>query len=162
MSWKPWQLCIIVWSFLGFSQIASVFWTSKGKTKVLQTSTELSHTWNRQALSMPFLCSPQVSFILVFQTLACSDDFRAPHTPVRQVIKELSKSSPIAKCWKISPVLFIIFLCSYSRILNGCQNAVPIFRDMLSSWASHKSLTPSRKPSTNWSILMTYSPNKYI
>lgn len=110
-----------------------------------------------------FLLSPQASSLLVFQTLACSDDSRA-HSYTSQagdrmlVSSDLFKSSPIAKGWEVSPDLFIL---SYAAVLKYLTHAKMQFLSfgMFCSWASQKNhLMPSRKSSTSWSILMTTIP----
>lgn len=81
---------------------------------------------------MPLLSYPQVSLILVFQTLACRKDSKA-HAHSSQagdkmlVRSEVSKSSPVAKVWEISSVLFILFYAAVFRYLTDARMQFPSF-----------------------------------
>lgn len=121
---KPWQSCIIVSSFLVFSQIMC-FWNFQGQKKVIQISTE-AKTHKKKKKKTCTVHAPSVSFVLVFQTLACREYSKAQAHSSQAgdkmlVRSEVSKSSPIAKGWEISPVLFILFYAAVFRYLTDAR-----------------------------------------
>ena len=127
MAGKPWQLCIISLIFLCvFAQIISVFCTSKGKRKVLQTSTEPKLTWNKDKHCECSLSSyPKSHSFLDFwhSTAVMIPGFT--HTSQagdKMLVRlELSKSSPMAKGWEISPVFFILSCVAVLRYLTDAR-----------------------------------------
>lgn len=164
MAGKPWKLYIIFGSFQAFAQIISVVWTSKGKTKVLQTWTEPKHTWNKDkhcrcsyslSPSLTPSCISDISMQWRFQSSLVHQSGRWQNAGQLRLVQIVSHCKGLrSKSWFIYS-----FLCSRSQILNSCQNAVPILWDMFCSWASQKNhLMPSRKSFTSWSILMTTVP----
>lgn len=76
--------------------------------------------------------APSVSFVLVFQTLACREDSKAQAHSSQAgdkmlVRSEVFKSSPIAKGWEISPVLFILFYAAVFRYFTDARMQFPSF-----------------------------------
>lgn len=127
---------------------------NKGAPDINRAKPHMEETSTVNALS---LLSPSLIHSCI-SDFACSDDVRAHSYTSQAGDKRIVQIISCCKVLKNKSRFIYYFLCSYSRILNGCQNAVPILWDMLCSWASHRSLTPARKTSTNWSILMTTLP----
>lgn len=135
MAGKPWKLYIIFGSFQAFAQIISVVWTSKGKTKVLQTWTEPKHTWNKDkhcrcsyslSPSLTPSCISDISMQWRFQSSLVHQSGRWQNAGQLRLVQIVSHCKGLrSKSWFIYS-----FLCSRSQILNSCQNAVPILWDM--------------------------------
>lgn len=98
--------------------------------KVIQISTEAkTHKVKKKICTVH---APSVSFVFVFQTLACREDSKAQAHSSQAgdkmlVRSEVFKSSPIAKGWEISPVLFILFYAAVFRYLTDASMQFPSF-----------------------------------
>lgn len=123
MAGEPWQLCIIsliVFCVCPNNKCLLYFQgQKKGASDINRTK-----TWNKNKHCQCSLSSfPKSHSFLYFwhSTAVMIPGFS--HTRVRQVIKwlELSKSSPMAKGWEISPVLFILSCVAVLRYLTDAR-----------------------------------------
>lgn len=142
------------------------FWTSKGRTKVLQTRREPKDIWNkdkncRRSFSVsPSLIPSRISDIGMRWHSYTSQ--AGDRTLVRS---ELYKSSPIAKGWEINPDLFIL---PYAAILKYLTDARMQFLSFGTCFAVEQVKEKKKSSDALKEILyeLVYtddcSPNEYI